>query len=122
MNCAGSQHFFKDVPAGSTVEVELKGTPGDFAAVVELIGPTHEGGAIGPGQTWTSNPLARPQPKTIYLLRLFVTHNRPQNTTAAIVIRVRKPDETLHSSPITCSSTGKSGDPDDVGLWAVITN
>lgn len=121
MNCGDSQHFFRDVPANSTVEVELRGTPGDFAGVAELIGPTHQGGAVGPGDTWTSDPLERPQPRTVYLLRLFVTHNQPQNVTATIVIRVHKPNGTIHSSPITCSSTGRSGDPVDIGLWAVIT-
>lgn len=122
MNCGDSQFFFKDVPEGSTVEVELKGTPGDFAAVVELIGPTHEGGALGPGDSWTSNPLLRIKPKTVHLLRIILTHNRPVQTTATVVIRVRRPNGTTHSSPITCSSTGRSGDPVDIGLWAIVTD
>ena len=96
---------YQDVPAGSTVEVEVSPCDGKVATKAKLI---RSDGV----DTW--DPCLNPNPTTTlrkgkrYFISVLLGFQ--QSATVTLVVRVRTPGGGVHSSPWTWTVTGKKGD------------
>ena len=120
--CQDVQRFFRDVPAGTTLEISIDGPAGSCSVAWALIGPGPDPNGVMacPAQVETP-PLSVPNATYVVVYDMSFLANAAVlgamlNADATVTIGLR----VAGRSPVRCTVSGQAGDHPK-WLWPVLT-